>query len=73
MMSGTLNIKSMWMAGRLDNVQVVGYTKTMGIMGISDNMFFSPSVSVSSRGTYFLQGKTIIASENTIKSIGFCC
>ena len=33
----------------------------------------SPSVSVSSRGTYFLQGESITASENTIKSIDFCC
>ena len=45
----------------------------MILMGISDNMFSSPSVSVSSRGTYFLQGESITASENTIKSIDFCC
>ena len=45
----------------------------MILMGISDNMFSGPSVSVSSRGTYFLQGESITASENTIKSIDFCC
>lgn len=45
----------------------------MILMGISDNMFSSPSVSVSGRGTYFLQGESITASENTIKSIDFCC
>lgn len=36
-------------------------------------MFSSPSVSVSNKGTYFLSGESIIASENTIKSIDFCC
>ena len=41
----------------------------MILMGISENMFSGPSVSVSSRGTYFLQGESITASENTIKSI----
>lgn len=45
----------------------------MILMGISDNMFSGPSVSISSRGTYFLQGESITASENTIKSIDFCC
>ena len=45
----------------------------MILMGISENMFSGPSVSVSSRGTYFLQGESITASENTIKSIDFCC
>ena len=45
----------------------------MILIGISDNMFSGPSVSVSSRGTYFLQGESITASENTIKSIDFCC
>ena len=45
----------------------------MILMGISDNMFSGPSVSVSGRGTYFLQGESITASENTIKSIDFCC
>lgn len=45
----------------------------MILMGISDNMFSGPSVSISDRGTYFLQGESITASENTIKSIDFCC
>ena len=36
-------------------------------------MFSDPSISASSRGTYFLQGESITASENTIKSIDFCC
>lgn len=45
----------------------------MILMCISDNMFSDPSISASSRGTYFLQGESITASENTIKSIDFCC
>ena len=45
----------------------------MILSGISDNMFSAPSVSVSNKGTYFLSGESIIASENTIKSIDFCC
>lgn len=45
----------------------------MILMGISDNMFSGPSVSISSIGTYFLQGESITATENTIKSIDFCC
>lgn len=44
----------------------------MILMDISNNMFFGPSVSISGRGTYFLQGESIAASENTIKSIDFC-
>ena len=39
----------------------------MILSGISDNMFSAPSVSVSNKGTYFLSGESIIASENTIK------
>ena len=45
----------------------------MILSGISDNMFSAPSVSASNKGTYFLSGESIIASENTIKSIDFCC
>lgn len=45
----------------------------MILRGISDNMFSSPSVSAGNKGTYFLSGESIIASENTIKSIDFCC
>lgn len=45
----------------------------MILMGISETMFFGPSISVSSKGTYFLLGESVTASENTIKSIDFCC
>lgn len=46
---------------------------SMILSGISYNMLSAPSVSASDKGTYFLSGESIIASENTIKSIDFCC
>lgn len=50
----------------LDEISII-------LMLISDNMFSSPRVSIGAKGTYFLSGESIIAAENTIKTIDFCC